>query len=170
MLAPIKGVKLTAQGIVRAGDDIVAVASRTARRTIDFSDEALELGGKAYGAEKLGTLQKYLAKRGVKLEVDSADLPWGKAGAFIADESGAARLLVKSGVTHDVMWHELSHFRQWKQLGPEKFMALPRVTGNHVPEQFVFDMLNTPTRWTRLSPEYRVHMVKGIEKLGGTGR
>jgi hypothetical protein len=107
----------------------------------------------------------------VRLEVGSPDLPFGKAGEFKAYADGTARLLLKADPTHDVVWHELSHFIQWKSVGPEAYRSLPRVFGNNVPEQFVFNMLDQPGRWSRLSPEYRIHMVKHItETWGGIGR
>jgi hypothetical protein len=45
------------------------------------------------------------------------------------------------------------------------------VYGNNVPEQFVFDLLQCPDRWDRLTPEYRLRMVDYIENFwGGMGR
>jgi hypothetical protein len=130
-----------------------------------------ETGGQQYGARRLETLRRYLAKRGVTLEVGSSELAAGAAGEFRASANGIARLLLKANPTKELVWHELSHFVQWKNIGPDAYRALPRVFGNNVPEQFVFNTLDTPGRWGRLSLGYREHMVKYItENWGGIGR
>lgn len=103
----------------------------------------------------------------MKLEVGSPDLPFGKAGAFLADADGSARLLLKADPTNQLVWHELGHFIQWRQLGPQAYRALPRTTAFHAPEQFVFDLLERPNRWYRLTAEYRIHAAEYIESVGG---
>ena len=126
-----------------------------------------EVGGQAYGAERLAKLGSYLERRGVTLEVGSPDLPFGKAGAFMAYEDGTARLLLKAEPTNQLVWHELSHFRQWSQIGSDAYRALPRTMAFNAPEQYVFDMLENPSRWYRLTPEYRIHAAEYIEEVGG---
>jgi hypothetical protein len=163
------GFSLAAIGGYRYGSSGVRSSSRV---TSDFAADAEELGGQLYGADKLGKLERYLARRNVTLEVGAADLPKNKAGRFIANsDNGTARLLLKADPTHELVWHELGHYIHWKSVGPKAYGDLPRVYGNNVPEQFVFDLLDQPGRWDRLSPEYRVHSVEYItEKWGGMGR
>jgi hypothetical protein len=79
----------------------------------------------------------------------------------------ATRLILKAAPTNQLVWHELGHFIQWRRLGPNRYMGLPRVIGNNVPEQFVFDLLERPGRWCRLTPEYRLHMVDYIDNTWG---
>ena len=83
------------------------------------------------------------------LEVGSASLEPGKAGAFRAAPDGTARLLLKADPTSELVWHELGHFIQWRRLGSDAYRALPRSTSFNAPEQFVFDLLEQPTRWYR---------------------
>jgi hypothetical protein len=151
-----------------------SVGSRFANRTAtDFAAEAGELGGRSYGAERLDALGRYLDRRGVRLEVGSPDLPFGKAGAFESSPDGTARLLLKADPTNQLVWHELGHFIQWRKVGPEAYLKLPRgpLHGDtfNAPEQFVFDLLNQPSRWDRLTPEYQQHLIDYIEdpKTGG---
>jgi hypothetical protein len=132
-------------------------------RTVDKG----EIGGRLYGAERLATLKRYLGRRGVSLEVGSPDLPYGKAGVFMSNADGSARLLLKAQPTNQLVWHELSHFIQWRRLGSDAYRALPRSTSFNAPEQFVFDMLERPTRWYRLTEEYRIHSAEYIEEVGG---
>jgi len=67
-----------------------------------------ETGGQQYGARRLETLRRYLAKRGVTLEVGSSELAAGAAGEFRASANGIARLLLKANPTKELVWHELS--------------------------------------------------------------
>jgi len=136
----------------------------------DVGTRLYGVGGQLYGAERLGTLGRYLARRGVTLELGAEVELAGYAGAFKAHCNGTARLLLRSDPTTELVWHELSHFVHWRRIGSDAYRRLPRIGGNHVPEQFVFDLLQRPGRWDRLSPLYRFHMVEHIEDLGGIGR
>jgi len=80
---------------------------------------------------------------------------------------GGARLLLKSDPTNQLVWHELGHFIQWRHLGNDAYRALPRSKAFNAPEQHVFDLLERPTRWYRLTPEYRIHSAEYIEEVGG---
>jgi hypothetical protein len=103
----------------------------------------------------------------VALEVGSPDLLPGKAGTFLAYPDGSARLLLRSDPTNELVWHELGHFIQWRRLGSDAYRALPRSTSFNAPEQFVFDLLERPTRWYRLTPEFRIRSAEYIEEVGG---
>ncbi len=156
-----------------AGQNLRAAAS-----TIDHADDVDDIanrlhsiGGELYGDERLVKLSAYLARRGVTLEVGSSRLLPGKAGSFIANPDGTATLLLKADPTKQLVWHELSHFLHWQKLGPKAYMELPRQFGNNVPEQFVFDLLERPSRWGRLSANYQDHMIDYITNIwGGVGR
>jgi hypothetical protein len=136
----------------------------------DFADGIIDAGGIPYGEKRLGQLERHLARRNVTLEVGSDALPAGKSGAFIADVDGTARLLLTANPTNERVWHELGHYIQWRRIGSDAYLDLPRVYGNNAPEQFVFDLLERPERWDRLTPGYRIHMVNYIELWGGVGR
>lgn len=120
-----------------------------------------------YGAERLGRLERYLGRRGVTLEVGSASLESGKAGTFCATPDGTARLLLKADPTSELVWHELGHYIQWRRVGSDAYRALPRSMSFNAPEQFVFDLLEQPTRWYRLTPEFRIRSAEYIEEVGG---
>jgi hypothetical protein len=127
------------------------------------------VGAEPYGARRLELLGKYLDKRGVDLVID----PNAVGGRFnFITSTGRPRFVVGPDVKAEVVWHELGHFIQWRRVGgTEAYRRLPREYGNHVPEQFVFDLLQQPTRWERLSPGYRWDSLKYIiEKWGGMGR
>lgn len=132
---------------------------------VDFA--AGEIGGNLYTAERLGKLERYLARRNVALEIGSPALSPGKAGAFIANPDGSARLLLTTDPTNQLVWHELGHFIQWKQLGSKAYLALPRSLQFNAPEQFVFDLLENPNRWYRLTPEFQIRSAEYIEEVGG---
>jgi hypothetical protein len=134
---------------------------------VDFAAESGEVGGRLYGTERLGKLERYLDRRNVKLEVGSPDLLPGKAGEFRTTPDGTARLLLKADPTNELVWHELGHFVQWRNLGCDAYRALPRSISFNAPEQFVFDLLEQPTRWYRLSPEFRIRSAEYIEEVGG---
>ena len=170
-----------APGVLSLGFGTVGSLGRAGMRagftTADFAGKIPEVGtrlygvgGLLYGTERLGNLGRYLSRRSVTLVLDADIELAGNAGAFIAHRNGTARLLLRTDPTAELVWHELSHFVQWRRVGPEAYMRFPRMSGNHVPEQFVFDLLQRPIRWDRLSPGYRLHMVDYIERLGGIGR
>lgn len=64
--------------------------------------------------------------------------------------------------------HELSHYIQYKKLGKQKYLELPRTTDFNAPEQFVFDMLeNNKRRWFgQLNEAERNHASWYIYKVG----
>ena len=127
------------------------------------------VGAEPYGPRRLELLGKYLDKRGVDLVID----PNAVGGRFnYLTPTGRPRFVVGPDARAEVVWHELGHFIQWRRVGgTEAYRALPREFGNHVPEQSVFDLLQQPTRWERLSPGYRVRSVEYIElDWGGMGR
>ena len=128
-------------------------------------------GAEPYGAEQLAKLGRYLDRRGVDLVLDARAV----GGRFSVTTNGRPQFVVNANVRKEVVWHELGHFLQWKQIGTGKYLALPRVPGNNVPEQFVFDLLQQPSRWERLSPEYRLLSESYITEewprgWGGMGR
>jgi RHS repeat-associated protein len=160
----------------RAGKPTSTIASfaddiRPAGAISDYALDYVDAGGKLYGTKRLGQLEKYLAKRGVTLDVASKQLLPGKAGSFVAHGDGTATLRLMPDPTAQLVWHELGHFLHWQKVGDEAYRALPRLFENNVPEQFVFDLLERGTRWDKLTPEYRLHMVDYIENTwGGVGR
>ena len=112
------------------------------------------LGGELYDASKLAQPENYLSKRGVTLRVGDEFLPAGKAGGFNAAEE---TLSLRNNPTQYEVWHELSHYRQFKQLGPGAYMNQTRT----LKEQFVFDLLeNSPRRWNNLNFEQQQHAIE----------
>ena len=91
----------------------------------------------------------------------------GKAGTFVTYPDGRARLLLKADPTNQLVWHELGHFVQWRRIGSEAYRALTRSTSFNAPEQFVFDLLERPDRWRRLTPQFPIDSAEYIEEVGG---
>lgn len=155
---------------------------RVAKGVTDYSSGIAEVGERLYGVggavydmERFGgMLGRYLARRNVILVLNAdAELDLGVRGAFTqaGAPKGWARLLLKTDVTREVVWHELGHFIQWRQIGPEAYLGLSRKFGNNVPEQFVFELLQRTGRWDRLSPSYRILQDRNIRiRYGGMGR
>lgn len=136
-------------------------------RSGDLVSRLYATGGLPYGERRLALLEKYLARRGVTLVLD----PNAIGGSFSTLENGTAILRLPVNLPAEIVWHELGHFILWRRFGTEAYRRLPRVYGNNVPEQFVFDLLQCPDRWDRLTPEYRLRMVDYIENFwGGMGR
>jgi hypothetical protein len=160
------GLRVAASGLGLAGN-ANPVLRGAPGKVVDFAAEGGETGAKLYTGERLGKLEAYLARRKVALEIGSPDLPSGKAGAFIANPDGSARLLLATDPTNQLVWHELGHYIQWKQIGSEAYRALPRSLQFNAPEQFVFDLLENPSRWYRLTPEFRIRSAEYIEEVGG---
>ena len=137
-------------------------------RLASLSADAVEtgwLGGKLYDPRKLEQLGRYLERRGVTLKVGDEHLPPGLSGAFARDGS---ELILGSNPTEYVVWHELSHLRQYQQIGKADYMALRRSRDYNAPEQFVFDMLeNSAKRWSALTFAEQQHAIGYIERVGG---
>lgn len=145
----------------------------TLKAGVDFIEET-RYGGKLYSERDLQLLNKYLEKRGVKLKVGDEFLPPNKGGGFnyITDQ-----LILRSNPTQYEVWHEMSHFIQYKKIGKEAYASLPRTKGKvpmkdlsqfNAPEQFVFDMLsNSEKRWNMLNKRERQHAIDYIMEYGG---
>ncbi len=117
-----------------------------------------------YSPKKLSQLESYLGKRGVELRVGDEHVPLGKAG-FNSDQG---ILFLRSNPTNYEVWHEVSYFRQYQQIGKEAYLNLPRTKDFNAPEQFVFDMLeNSPKRWNALNFDEQQHAIRYIENVGG---
>jgi len=170
---------------VQCAESAAARAARTAPQTVvDFGPKSAHasrlvpqspdmsklygVGGQPYGKRRLDLLKRYLDKRGVDLVIDENAV----GGRFIVSRTGRPQFVVGPNSRTESVWHELGHYIHWRRVGgSEKYLALPREFGNNVPEQFVFDLLQQPTRWERLSPEYRLRSVEYIvEDWGGMGR
>jgi hypothetical protein len=130
----------------------------------DFVEGTGRLGGELYDTNKLSQLNGYLNRRGVELRVGDDYLPLGKGGGFDAEQG---ILYLRDNPTNYEVWHELSHFRQYQNIGKDAYLNLPRGEFN-APEQFVFDMLeNSPKRWNALNFEERQHAIWYIYSKGG---
>lgn len=128
---------------------------------LDFVEGTGRLGGELYGADKLRQLGSYLERRGITLKVGDDYLPEGVAGGFSAPERS---LFLRSDPTNYEVWHELSHYRQYRILGEEAYSAQTRL----MKEQYVFDKLESmPRRWNSLTPEEMSHARWYIDKVGG---
>ena len=141
-------------------------------RTIDFVGDTGRLGGQLYDPKKLAQLEGYLGRRGVTLKVGDEFVPAGKAGGFAASPDGSATLFLRSNPTQYEVWHELGHFRHWRQLGAGDYLGLQRWSRANpvqdIPEQFVFDFLeNAPKRWNALTFEQQQHAIRYIYRRGG---
>jgi RHS repeat-associated protein len=119
------------------------------------------LGGQVYDPAKLCQLEGYLARRNITLQVGDEFLPSGYAGGF---DAVTGRLALRSNPTEYEVWHEVSHYRQYQQLGFDAYTAQSRVQK----EQFVFDMLeNSSKRWGALTFEQQQHAINYILRVGG---
>lgn len=130
-------------------------------RRLDAMEGAGRLGGQLYGEEKLAKLGAYLERRGIALQVGDEYLPPGYAGGFSAGERA---LVLRDNPTNYEVWHELTHYQQFKSLGETAYSAQTRL----MKEQYVFDKLESmPKRWNSLQPEEMSHARWYIDKVGG---
>ncbi|MGK5510481.1 zincin-like metallopeptidase toxin domain-containing protein [Brevibacillus formosus] len=156
--------------------DLVDAARKGKKATgkIDYVEETTRFGGKLYSEKDLKLLGKYLEKRGVTLKVGDEFLPPNKGGAFNANDG---ELYLRSNPTQYEVWHELSHYIQYRNIGKEAYLKLPRTQGRvpyndltqfNAPEQFVFDMLsNSSKRWNMLNEREKQHAIDYILDYGG---
>ncbi len=124
--------------------------------------ENWRLGGKLYNPAKLDTLSSYLNKRGFKLRLDGDDvLPPNVAAGF---DGVKKEIILRRNATELEVFHELSHLRQYQQIGPDAYNALSRIEK----EQFVFDLLeNSKKRWYGFSEAERLSAIDYILRIGG---
>ena len=152
-------------GLGGVADDASRVGIGESAIGTDYIDDVGRLGGQIYSPEKLAQLEQYLARRGVTLKVGDEFLKQGKAGGFARDGS---ELILRNNPTQYEVWHELAHFTQYRKIGPEAYLTLPRSLTYNAPEQFVFDLLeNSPRRWNALNLQERQHAIDYIERIGG---
>ncbi|CAN7457579.1 hypothetical protein LJR232_002921 [Aquipseudomonas alcaligenes] len=138
-------------------EDVTSVPSDE----LDAMESVGRLGGKLYGSEKLAQLAAYLERRGISLKVGDEHLPPGYAGGFNAVDRA---LLLRSDPTNYEVWHELTHYQQYRSLGEEAYSAQTRL----MKEQHVFDRLESmPRRWDSLTPEQMGHARWYIDSVGG---
>ena len=115
-------------------------------------------GGETYGRARLAKLQSYMQRRGVEVRL-------GRENSFDAKTpSGKPQITLKKNPTKYEVWHELLHYRQYKKLGRDNYLAQPRPVG---PEQYVFDNLMIPRRWSLLNELERGDAFDYIKKSGG---
>lgn len=106
-------------------------------------------------------LGRYLEKRGITLKVGDRFVPEGAGGAF---DSFERQMLLRENPTRYEVTHELSHYIQYRNLGPSAYQALSR----RAKEQFVFDMLErSPARWGKLIYAEQQEAIDYILSLGG---
>ena len=170
--------------LTHAAPTIVPLKLPPSRGLMGAPLDAIEtgrLGGQLYDSGKLGRLGRYLDRRKVTLRVGDEFLPPDKGGGFWARPDGSAELLLRSNPTEYEVWHELGHYRQWQQIGPDKklYLELPRWSRakpiQDVPEQFVFDLLENSKerRWCRFTPEQQQHAIDyllGVPERGILGK
>ena len=91
-------------------------------------------GGELFDKSQLGDLDKELAAHGVELVRDAeaflSSVRGGISAGFQALEPGKGKLYLKSNATVREVLHEMVHFRQFRDLGYDGYMAL-RKTGGH---------------------------------------
>ena len=170
----------TASDVVRVAgrfDDVARVGKNAGvapNRILDAVEGTGRHGGNLYDTEKLAKLQPYLERRGVALKVGDDYLPPNMGGGFASFENGKAELVLRSNPTEYEVWHELSHYVQWKKIGPDAYRDLPRWTPKNpiqdVPEQFVFDFLENSKdrRWYRLNFDEQQYAIDYIQRRGGS--
>ncbi len=153
-----------------------SIAQRSGRPVAQCLDMShlYGVGGIPYSDAKLATLARYLEQRRVRLVVglEAEAILQGDVAGFQALGNGSALLLFADlNPAAQVVWHELGHFIHWRRIGYEAYRALPRVVGNNVREQFVFDLLQQPSRWERLTADFRIFSDEYIRiRWGGIGR
>ena len=134
---------------------------------IDFISQQLgRRGGDLYGSSRIGKLEKFLDRRGIKLKLDDPNLPVGKRAGFSAE---AGELYLPRDATKYEVWHELSHYLHYKRIGRDAYLEL-RAKGLEFVEQEVFDTLRqNPRRWDELLTLLeKVHASDYLERMGGT--
>ncbi len=165
--APLQKTSLVAS----KADDAAGVAKQASRSGFDFVEETGWLGGRLYDPGKLDKLGNYLARRGVTLKVGDKYVPPGMGGGFLAKSNGTAELILRSNPTKYEVWHELSHFRHWSNIGADAYRGLPRWSRTNpiqdIPEQYVFDLLENGRHWQLLNDVQRQHAVEYIFSRGG---
>ena len=141
-------IKETSIGKIEKGEGTFVRFGGKGKGKIDYVEETGRLGGKHYSEKDMKLLGNYLEKRGVTLKVGDEFLPPGKGGGF---NYNTGELVFKSNPTQYEVWHELSHYIQYKQIGKEAYSNLPRTSGPvpmndltkfNAPEQFVYEMLS----------------------------
>ena len=145
--------------------DVASGCSVAANRGADFVSGSGRLGGDLYGADGLRKLGNYLGNRGVKLEL-AGDEALGATGRGAFDATNM-RLFLRPDATKYEAWHEMGHFLHMRSIGRDAYLALPRGAARNVPEQTVFDLLERPGRWSRLTDAERAHAAQYIEQVGG---
>ncbi len=143
------------RGLFGAADDLAPKGG-----LVDFASSATT-GDAMYGAERLAKLGRYLERRGFSLRLDDARLPAEKGGGFIAK---SREILLRSDASKSQVWHELSHYLDFKRLGPNAYGRLSYPLGR---EQNVYDLLRRSRHWDMMSLWDRALLETRIERLGG---
>lgn len=94
-------------------------------------------------------------------------LPANKAGGFDYNSPGRPTLRLRSNPTEYEVWHELGHYIHYRRIGAEAYRNLSRTAQWNAAEQFVFDMLNSTRRWSKLNEAEQMHANQYIEDMGG---
>lgn len=72
-------------------------------------------------------------------------------------------MIFRDNPTNYEVWHELTHYQQFKALGEQQYSAQTRL----MKEQYVFDKLESmPKRWNSLAAEEMAHARWYIDSVG----
>ncbi len=149
---------------VFGADDLMAAESGGG---LDLVQGTGRLGGKLYGPDRMNQLANYLEKRNIKLILDDPMLDSRRMNGAFNRVKG--ELLLRSDATEYEVWHELSHYIQYRQIGPEAYSQLTRSPTYNEPEEFVLQMLaGNNRRWIyQLNQAERDHAIWYILKTRG---
>ncbi len=127
--------------------------------------QGARLGGRLYGEGQLVKLESYLGRRNVTLVRDADEFlaAQGANGLFRANANGTGALYLRSNPTQYEVWHELQHFRDFRNTGFDAYKALQRVGR----EQSVYDVLSGARRWPMLNAAEQDHAFRYILSLDG---
>jgi RHS repeat-associated protein len=118
-----------------------------------------KLGGTLASPSDLSDLGEYLGQNGFTLKVGDEFLPPNANGAFNASEQS---ITLGSNPTQYQVLHELQHFNQFQELGPEAYSA----QSTAAKEQHVFDSLEN-YHWDSLNYEEQQHAIWYVNQSGG---
>jgi Metallopeptidase toxin 4 len=142
-----KGTKTTTEAI--EGADKAADAAK-ASKNVDFAEGAWDgkrhagagnLGGQRISRKELKGLAEELGEHGIELnhKGDKAIRQLGGGenarGAFHIDKDGNASVVLRAGATKYEAFHEMTHARQYMELGREAYVKL----GTYARESHVFN-------------------------------
>ena len=151
--------QVCADGYRKSADTLTRMSNSIKNAPNSVDNLVGRMGGELYGRQRLGSLTRYLERRGIDLRI-------GKSNSFkVFPGDKRPVLTLKRNPTEYEVWHELSHYLHFNRVGKSQYLSYLRRPGVNIPEAEVFRSL--AGRWNKLNAKQQQHAIEYLRDTWG---